>query len=144
MVDPFGFTVFCDDIRDEVGGKTSLMGRYVGSMNIAAAAPESGATFALPKFGAATQIMIPKEYKTSHVRVALTLDRKDQPPQLLAEVTIDPPDLSDTEMDVAVFGVNFIIAPLVLQSDCIIRARGYLDGLEVKAGSLQVSFRPPG
>lgn len=143
MPEPYGYTIFCDDIRDEIGGKTSLMGRYVGSMNIGAAAPPPGETLAFAKFAAATQIVAPKEYEVAHARIALTLDQKGQPPQLLAEVNIDPPDLADTEMDLKMFGVNFIVAPLLLPGNCLLRVRGYLDGREVKAGSLQVLFHPP-
>ncbi|WP_306046099.1 hypothetical protein [Nioella sp. MMSF_3534] len=36
---PYGFTVFCDDIRQEVNGKTTLVGCYSGDMNFSKPAP---------------------------------------------------------------------------------------------------------
>ena len=42
---PYGYTIFCDDIRDEVGGKTSFIGTYRGVMRIHGDLP-----ITLPKF----------------------------------------------------------------------------------------------
>ncbi len=42
---PYGYTVFCDDIRMEVGNKFSLMGMYNNSINVVGEAP-----YVFPKF----------------------------------------------------------------------------------------------
>jgi hypothetical protein len=31
--DVWGYTIFCDDIREEIGGKVSLIGIYAGTMH---------------------------------------------------------------------------------------------------------------
>jgi len=45
-VTPFGYTVFCDDIRNEIGGKTTLVGVYAGDLVLQSPLPAS-----IPRLG---------------------------------------------------------------------------------------------
>ena len=61
-----GTAIFCDDIRQEVGGKLSLMGVYHGEMIIGAPAP-----LALPKLGVAICIISDVDDPIKRARVSL-------------------------------------------------------------------------
>lgn len=139
MAEPHGYTIFCDDIREEVGNKISYMGRYISELNVTGTRTPIG--LALPKFCAAVQLVVPRELTFLRARIVIMLDVEGEDPKTLAELAMDfPRDVQNINGDVIAIGANFVLSPLALTSDCYLRARGYLDELEVKAGSLRVNL----
>jgi hypothetical protein len=45
--DVYGYTIFCDDIRNEIGGKSSFIGTYMGVMLVHVGFPATLSTFAM-------------------------------------------------------------------------------------------------
>ena len=43
---PFGYTIFCDDVRNEINGKVTLVGVYAGDVIVLGTLPVT-----LPKLG---------------------------------------------------------------------------------------------
>lgn len=52
---PYGSVIFCDDIRDEIGGKTTLVGCYTTEIVVNTDFPVT-----LPKFGIACRLVFDK------------------------------------------------------------------------------------
>jgi hypothetical protein len=148
--EPFGFTVFCDDIRPEVGGKTSYMGVYQGGLNV----PEFPAT--LPKFGIVVTVYEPHEMvlkRTWNISLKILASWQDEP-LLTAEIPPVPEEAvrahmkpeSYDEPDVPrlmIAHMGFVLSPLALQKPGRIKVRAhYTDDNIIKLGSLKVEQTP--
>ena len=74
--DVFGHVIFCDDIRSEVGGKTSFIGCYLGYMFIDPELP-----LVIPKFGLSARVSQKKEVfnPNTEIRVFLPGDKENEP-----------------------------------------------------------------
>lgn len=59
---PYGTTVFCDDIRHEIGNKLTLVGCYTGVITFPNKAPST-----LPTLGALTTIAVPLSFEMRHL-----------------------------------------------------------------------------
>jgi hypothetical protein len=128
------FTLFCDDIRPEVGGKLSVMGIYQGFMGI------PGAEIVLPKFVAWNVLVFPGRWSSNDVQVQL-LDGD----QVLtdARVSMEPsPGLPSNGManeDGCTFlNVPLEAAPFVARSGMALRVRVKAEGLDYQSEVLRV------
>ncbi len=135
ILDVFGHTIFCDDIRIEIEGKVTYVGSYVGSMLVKVPFP-----FTLPKFCFGVifhqrrEIYDPK----LSLRIHLPGDAEDKPS---VEADVQPPqDLGkDLGGEFYVIGTNMTFAPLVINSPGSIRVRMLRDGILHRIGSLNVT-----
>src|SRR5689334_2514785 len=89
FTEPVGFTIFCDDIRQEIGNKESYIGVYAGAMLIHVAFPVT-----LQKFGFHVFIFEPVDTAIRRdfpIKISIYLpgDAEDQP-SLSAEIPADP------------------------------------------------------
>lgn len=81
---PFGYSICCDDIRHELGGKISFIGVYLTEMHINAPFP-----IVLPKFCIAIHYFALRDEFTGPVQLTVTMPGSplDQP---LVNVALDP------------------------------------------------------
>ena len=142
-----GFVTFCDDIRQEVGGKIALVGCYIGEMTVHGQAPAT-----LAKLGLQARLVFPAETVPEKIDV-----RGDFVPgdETLFEATLDIPEgehqkaLDRVEPDGTgdepqfVLVQHTILSPLEITGEGRIRVRAVVDGETVKLGSLRIRFNPP-
>ena len=142
---PFGYTIFCDDLRQEVGNKVSLMGIYNGVMVLGSA--EAPVTFPtmLPKIALSINLTekpsdVPKELE---IRVYLPGDTDEEPTQKIVipiGEELKSRGLGKSESDDAVvqFGANMVISPFHIKEPGSIKVRAFRDGKALRMGALKV------
>lgn len=107
---PYGYSIFCDDIREEARGKVSFMGIYSGNMILYAAPPVS-----LPKLMVAVNYFErPGESDAPvEVRVYLPGDSADAPtvrvPLPVEELRASGVVPRDPDVDDPIIGCRFAI-----------------------------------
>lgn len=142
-----GFVTFCDDIRQEVGGKITLVGCYIGEMTVHGQAPAT-----LAKLGLQAKLVLPAETAPRKIDVRVDFVPGDK---TLFEATLDIPEgehqkaLDRVEPDGTgdepqfVLVQHTILSPLEITGEGRIRVRAVVDGETVKLGSLRIRFNPP-
>jgi len=135
---PYGYTIFCDDIRQEEGGKTSFMGVYRGLMTLPAI------PMTLPKFCLAIWYFERANESTEPLefRAYFPWD-PDGKPSFSAPIT--NPSFRDAPMPTGVSldafpGIEFHVAfaPLEIKSAGTIRVSAFRGELEIRLGSLPI------
>lgn len=147
--EPVAMTIFCDDVRNEVGGKFSYIGIYTGGMHV----PAFPAV--LPKFAFVVNVIEPRamaEARNEPVRINIYLPGEEKP-LLSGDFGAIKDDLhgmpaihmqEDPGANQIVTGyAMFVVAPLVIQRPGRIRVRCEYPGLGLmRAGSLGVDLQP--
>jgi hypothetical protein len=138
MEDIFVTALYCDDIRQEMGGKLSFMGVY----NSALVVPQFPAT--VPKLCVQVTVRIPLETKANNLTVRVLLNEQqvaevavpegELSKALSSELNLDSP-LENRQITVAL-AVQF--APLQLEQHGLMRVRAIVDGRELKANALVI------
>jgi hypothetical protein len=140
----FGYSIFCDDIRNEAGGKLSFIGCYNGVIFISSIFP-----VVLPRLCVHVHIVSPGSQPFSSILVRCYAPGGDKP---FVEETIEPPRQEEQIQLVAhlvpdadapryiVAGASLIFEPLQLDGPGLIRVRAVIDGetKELQLGSLRV------
>ena len=143
---PHGHTIFCDDVRQEVGGKVSFMGVYNGALYIAGQFPQT-----LPRLGFAITYSEPAKSEPIPVRFRVIYLSSSGASTTLFENTVDrttaqvqtiTADLDDPSRKIT-FRVGGVMGPILLPEAGSIRARAYRNGEEIRLGVLQVDVIPP-
>jgi hypothetical protein len=142
-MDRYGYSIFCDDIRNEAGGKLSFIGCYNGVIFISDPFP-----LVLPKLCVHIHILSPASRPFSSIDVRCYLPGDDKP---FSEEPIETPERHDqTELvanlkpDTAaplfiVAATSLIFAPLKLRSPGLMRVRALIDAdQELRLGSLRI------
>ena len=142
---PTGHAVFCDDIREEVGGKLTYVGVYGNVMIISAAAP---ATLSQLCVAVSVRIEPPIEPLTTTVRIL-----RSDGDEIIAEAqaVIEPPANpssapSFADANSVSFRELFVpirVAGVLITQDCAIKVRAYIGDDEIRLGSLRVIFAEP-
>jgi hypothetical protein len=140
LPDVFGFTLFCDDIRAEIGAKTSFIGVYRGVLFVHSQFPVT-----LPKFGFAIRLEQKREVFVPNVKLMIFLpgDAQDAPSlgadvveeQAGAVITAEP---GPTEPPLIRMEAHMVASPLVLKQAGVIKVRASLGERIVKLGRLAV------
>jgi hypothetical protein len=146
MTDPthLGYTIFCDDIRNEMGGKTSFVGVYENEMFIHGDFP-----CLLPKFGLGIRYMEKRgAYKSQPVTLRIYLPGDEEnTPSLEAPISqiVEArknlkahPDADQKAPRYLKIATNLIIAPLVIAKPGDIKVRAQCGSKIVKLGTLLV------
>ena len=146
---PFGSTIFCDDIRHELGGKVSYIGIYSGSINFSRPFPAT-----LAKFGFAIRYSERPGESTEDVTIGIYLPgdpedapstKFDLPIQEMRSQSPDPKVLKTTEDPVATMIFHVVMENLSHKEKGRIKVRAYRGELEVRLGTLFVQYvAPPG
>jgi hypothetical protein len=139
----YAFCHFCDDVRVEIGFKTSIMGLYGGDL-LVPANPTVLPKLCIVAF-AVTSIEQPFRSLTVQVREG---DRVliDNPIPSKTLAGIQRNRLARTESDDATsrisIGTNLFISPFVVDRSMTIKAMVIADGEALLAGCLHVDFAP--
>jgi hypothetical protein len=142
-MDRYGYSIFCDDIRNEAGGKLSFIGCYNGIIFISGRFP-----LVLPKLCVHTHMFSPASRPFNSIVVRCYLPGDDRP---FSEETIETPRRSEQSELVAnlktdtnaplfiVAATSLIFTPLELRSAGLLRVRALIDAeQELRLGSLRV------
>lgn len=148
-VAPGGHTIFCDDIRHEVTGKTTLVGVYNNHLVITGTLPVT-----LPQIFAAITLRLTPPDKP--IRPVVKIFRSDEAePIFVIEADIEPTDAQlipthapNLEPDAVTFmqmGFAAQIQGLVIDKPFALKVRAFIGDDEVRLGSLQIMVQstPP-
>jgi hypothetical protein len=144
--EPIGFAIFCDDIRDEVSGKISLIGIYHSLMVIHGPFPAT-----LPKFGFFIEILEPAKLileRDFPIELSIYLPGDEEGKPSIHNILPPDPVAAKEELAslpweptrplLAHITLKWIIAPFHLKESGTIRIlAGYKDD-QIRCGSLQV------
>jgi hypothetical protein len=143
MMNRYGYSIFCDDIRNEAGGKLSFIGCYNGVLFISGRFP-----LMLPKLCVHTHIFSPATQPFSSIVVRCYLPGDDKP---FSEEPIETPRRSEqagllenlqTNTGAPLFIVaatSLIFTPLELRGSGLMRVRAVIDtDQELRLGSLRI------
>lgn len=139
--DSYGSTIFCDDLREEVGGKKTFIGCYSESL-LTTSFP-----LLLPIFALYIRFLEPLK-DTSEVlliRVFIENENGDEEALLDAELPSDRHQQvrntgpSDEDADKLASVLQLRASPLVIQGPGFIRVRAYRGDEHFKLGSLRVA-----
>jgi hypothetical protein len=138
--DCFGNSVFCDDIRLEVGSKISFIGTYRGTMYI-----QGGFPFVLPKFGLAARFAQRSDIYDPNLRVWIFLPGNDTDDAPSIEAKFPEGEAPTASLAAGAYftsETHMIIAPFVLESPGAIRVRILRQDKLYKVGQLKVELAP--
>ena len=139
---PGGYTIFCDDIRHEVTGKTTLVGVYNNQMIVTGSLP-----VALPQICAAITLRLLQPEKP--IKATVKIFRSDEPePLFVFEADIEPvetqlipapsPHLEPNSITFMQMGITAQLQGLVINEPCALKVRAFIGDDEVRLGSLQI------
>ena len=143
---PGGYSIFCDDIRHEINGKTTHVGVYNGHLIVAGSLPVT-----LPQICVAITLrLLPP---ADPVKPIVKIFRSDEPDPLFTfeaeiepmEAQLIPSPLPNLEPDSVTFiqmGVTAQIQGLVINGPCALKVRAFIGDDEVRLGSLQIAVQP--
>jgi|SRR5262249_28117087 len=133
-----GYTIFCDDIRQEVAGKTSYIGVYQDNLITNAPFP-----MALPKFGISITVFYSplKSKKISEIPFQVFLPGEDAP-ALQGAMPLPEISLAANEPTVRMTA-HLILAPLHLKGPGTVRVEAKIDGSSMELGRLRVEQTGP-
>jgi hypothetical protein len=128
-------TIYCDDVRVEVGNKLSYIGVY-GSNLLFNELPA-----VLPKLCVVMSLYLPEDTKAKSVTFSLfnneqTVGRSTVSIDAVRNASMPPRELGTTRY----LSIRFIaqIAPLQVDAACRLKARADVDGQAVQGGTLVV------
>ena len=141
---PYGYTLFCDDIRQEVSGQVTLVGVYGADLITSAPFPAT-----LPKLGLRITYLEKPGESTEPVEIRIYLPgnadgepahRLPLPADFRSMASAPHPSLSDPFLIAAVLHAE--ISPLLLQQEGEIKVRIHRgDRGEIRLGALRVHTR---
>jgi hypothetical protein len=136
-----GTTIFCDDIRFEIGNKLTYVGIYYGDLQV------PSFPIALPKLCIAVRLVTPTEIPFSMVRIVIM--KNDEVLMEEAVSGADTPEVHMSDKDANLISrvnnifAHFTVSPLVLSEPCWIRVRAYdVDGEEIRLGAVRIGLAP--
>jgi len=144
--EPYGTTLFCDDIRHEVNGKMTLVGCYSSELNFNG--PQPGV---LPTFAALVNIRIPVSAEFNSIKLSVLKEEGDETTEIFgADIEVTKKEKSkalqdlsteSTEEKILSMTVPLQWSPLPVKESGFIKVRAYLDGgKEIRLGALTVKF----
>jgi len=137
-------TIFCDDVRHEVGGKLSFMGIYSNVMFV------QNFPIVLPKLCLSIKVVAPVKdpFRSLKIRILkndetfqeIIID-KDQIENSMALAE----DITEDERNNRVQSLNFIavFSPIEIEEPCIFRVRGITENEEMRGIALRVIQAKP-
>lgn len=133
MPNPYGVTIFCDDVREEVSGKQTLVGVYGPELHYTGVFPAR-----LPVLWSFVRVSVPGSEEFANFDYVIKKEVDDKEITLVSFThPIDIKKLDDSDK-VTTIGLSISIPDIQLEKDCRILSRGYFDDKEVKLGSLNV------
>lgn len=139
----YGYSIFCDDIRTEVGEKLSLIGVYNGVLYL----PEL--PFTLPKLCAQVAMVTNANEPFQSIKLLCLLPGEEAPllsqqldaAQLAEQDAVrENEEISEEAPDIVV-GASLIFSPLRIKSEGLIKIHAVIDGQTAQIGALQIARR---
>ena len=145
---PRGYSIFCDDLRQEVGGKKTLVGMYNAVMFVTDNFPVT-----IPKLVVLATYSEPAEKRANHVELNVYLpgESEEKPASLRATISFEEAEraglvgkltFGDEPRFVSVQSV-IVLSPLVLQSEGSIKVRVRRGDEIIKLGQLLIRYASP-
>lgn len=134
---PVAYTIFCDDLRQEVGNKVSYMGVYQGMMFVEAF------PFVLPKLCAAVTLRVPMDERPKTLVFRMFLDEL-----VIAERSFEKlltsfnQDSAEPDHNALYMTALFQFTPFAVELPTRLKSRVYYDEQELKAGALNIRLSP--
>lgn len=132
-------TLWCDDVRQEVGGKLSFIGVYTGGMII----PTFPIT--LPKLCLVLRMVIPIDRPLQSASLKVLIDEyvlfdTAMPEEMRENLNAikGSPD-GDAENQARVLFNSFVLSPLKLEHPCVLRVRVQTESEELRGFGLTIS-----
>jgi hypothetical protein len=149
--DIYGYTIFCDDVRQELGGKISFIGVYSGTMFVHGEFP-----LTLPKFGFGISLLQRREIFEANVELQIFLpgDAEESPSIALqgseavegaiaVQTAAAVEGLPKGDERVLAMHLNVIASPLIFKEPGIMRVRGALRrGDVIRLGAIRIVSQP--
>lgn len=146
IAEPYGTTIFCDDIRHEVNGKLTLVGCYSAVLNFNGPAPGL-----LPTFAALVNIRIPKLINFNTIKLRVLKEGGSEVDEIFEmEVGVDEKakraafegeDTKNKEEKILSMTFPLQWSPLEVKKSGFIKVRAHLDdGKEIRLGALKINF----
>ena len=131
-------SIFCDDIRHELGNKQSYMGVYFGSMQL------PNFPIILPRLCITLAIQTPKERPFKKLHIKILKDQSVLREALIPDEALEesdprtgPPD-PDRNDRIFVFNAAFAFSPFPIDEPTTIRIRVQTEDEELKAPGLRI------
>jgi len=126
-------TIFCDDVRHELGGKLSYMGAYNGVLFV----PAFPVT--LPKLCLVINVLTPAEKPFAKLVLRVLTNE-----EVLIEEDFDETQYTvrETEDRLLIFPSIFVFSPCQLDGPCILRVCAETEEGELKGPSLIIGQAP--
>lgn len=134
-----GYTIFCDDIRQEITGKAIYIGVYNGEINFSGPAPQS-----LPSFSILINLMIDPDVSINQQLKLTVVFPGVEMPVVEADIDVNAA-LADSvnsllpeqllRMQIPILSRNIVFA-----ESGLVKVRGLVNGEELKFGALKVNF----
>lgn len=129
--DRFLWAEYCDDIRQEVGSKISLIGCYGSELHIGAPLP-----VVLPKLCTFVRARTPLErpFKAGVLRIY-----RDERP--IVEMPVDPKEAVETPPEGAkwqLLSAVLVMSPFQVEAPCVLRVVFETEGQEIEGPKLRV------
>lgn len=143
MIKPYGITIFCDDIRDEVSGKKSLIGTYFGEMVVNGQFPAL-----VPMFAMSIIYLEPIDSPVTPVSIKVLVPGDEGEQEVLLDVDLPedrpqrPPGDTDPLAQFRSHMLAFKVSPLFIKASGHIKVRAYLGDEEIRLGSLRIRSEP--
>ncbi len=134
-------TIYCDDVRLEVGNKQSLMGIYSSDLFV----PEF--PVALPKLCIVVNLVTPIDKPLKELTLKVTKDD-----ETLIEVPVTGEQLSEPQSNIIEngekdnsyrrIGLTFtlMLAPFAIEKECILRVLAITESGELKGNGLKIKI----
>lgn len=129
----YGFALFCEDVRNEVGGTQSYIGVNPGSMSA------SGYPIQIPKMAIVCTFVQDAREEMDGIEFVVFFDAEGQEPTEMVRVPVEPPtDRTPGTVPgrVTKIAAQLMLSPVVIGTPGILRARAYRRGEEFKLGAL--------
>lgn len=138
---PVIFSIFSDDVRQEMDGKVSLIGVYQGGMNVNGVPPVG-----LPKLVVSTYILLPPDQRLESMSMQLTFgDQVLQDMQLTQSQLKEAAASAKSVPGIQELGINAVVVlqPFVIARNGVLQVKGVLDGENLIGNGLSINFTAP-
>lgn len=137
-------TIYCDDVRLEVGNKQSLMGIYSGDLLV----PVFPVT--LPKLCIVVNLVTPIDKPLKELTIRVTKDD-----EILIEAPITDEQLSKPQLNIIengekgdpdrriCFNFTLMLTPFSIEKECVLRVRAVTESGEFKGNGLRIKIGQP-
>ena len=120
--------IFCDDIRQEIRGKRTLVGCYTGTMEV------SDFPVVLPKLCIVAIVQGSTDKPFRNIKLVVL---KDDEQLLEGQLPVpDAPNASANAMQR--FDVQFVLSPFNVDAPCTLRVRAHVDDEEIRGLALTI------